>query len=73
MRFDFASPLDMGRITSKYMRVEYEDVEDKTCPHPHPIVMLNRKYNSNASCKDVWYYISEFETEFFTFQYLVFV
>jgi len=34
MRFDFSSPLNMGRVTGKYMGVEYEDREGKTRPHP---------------------------------------
>jgi hypothetical protein len=34
MRFDFLSPLDMGRVADKYMIVGYGDGEGKTCPHP---------------------------------------
>jgi hypothetical protein len=34
MRFDFLSPLDMGRVAGKYMVVGYVDGEGKTCPHP---------------------------------------
>jgi len=40
MRFNFSSPLGMGRVTSKYMRIEYGDGEDKTCPHPAPLLCL---------------------------------
>jgi len=34
MRFDFSSPLRIGRVTGKYMRVEYGNGEGKTRPHP---------------------------------------
>ena len=40
MRFDFLSPLDMGRVAGKYMVVGYGNGEGKTCP-PRPIVMPN--------------------------------
>ena len=33
MRFDFASPLSMGRVTDKYVRVGYGNGEGKICPH----------------------------------------
>lgn len=35
------SLFDMDRVTSKYMREEYEDVESKNCSHPRHIVMPN--------------------------------
>jgi len=35
MRFNFSFPLNMGRITCKYMRVENEDEEGKTLVHPY--------------------------------------
>jgi len=38
MRFNFSSPLDMGRVTSKYIRTGYENGECKTRPH-RPIAM----------------------------------
>jgi len=37
MEFNFSSPLDMDKITGKYMRIRYGDVTCKT--RPHPIVM----------------------------------
>jgi len=40
MMFDFSSPLGMGRVTGKYMRVWYENGEDKTCLHPAPLPCL---------------------------------
>jgi hypothetical protein len=40
MRYDFSSPLDMGRVTGKYMRVRYGDGEGKTCPHSAPLPCL---------------------------------
>jgi len=40
MGFTFSSPLDMGRVTSKYMRIGYGDGECKTRPHPAPLPCL---------------------------------
>ncbi|KEH23265.1 hypothetical protein MTR_7g072625 [Medicago truncatula] len=34
MEFNFSSPLGMGRVASKYMRVGDEDGEGKTRPRP---------------------------------------
>jgi len=34
IRFDFLFPLSIGRVTSKYMRIRYEDEESKIRPHP---------------------------------------
>ena len=41
MRFDFSSPLGMGRVTGKYMSVGYRDKEGKTRPHPAPLPCLD--------------------------------
>jgi len=41
MRFNFSSPLDMGRVTGKYMRIGYGDGECQTRPHPAPLPCLN--------------------------------
>jgi len=40
MRFNFSSPLGIGRVTSKYMRIRYEDGEGKTRHHPAPLPCL---------------------------------
>ena len=40
MGFDFSSPLVMGRVTGKYMRIGYGDGEGKTRPHPAPLPCL---------------------------------
>jgi len=40
MGFNFSSPLGMGRITGKYMRIGYGDGECKTRPHPAPLPCL---------------------------------
>jgi len=40
MRFDFSSPLGMGMVTNKYMRVGYGDREGKIRPHPAPFPCL---------------------------------
>jgi len=52
MRFNFSSPLDMGRVTGKYVRIGYGDGEGKTCPPPRPIAMPINKYKNmqQASC-----------------------
>jgi len=34
MRFNFSSPLGMGRVAGKYMRIGYGDGEGKTRAHP---------------------------------------
>jgi len=34
MRFNFSSPLDMGRVTGKYLRIGYEDGKVKPVPTP---------------------------------------
>jgi len=39
MRLYFSSPVGMGRVTGKYMRVRYGDEEGKTRPHPRSIAM----------------------------------
>jgi len=39
MRLYFSSPVGMGRVTGKYMRVRYGDGEGKTRPHPRSIAM----------------------------------
>jgi len=41
MRFNFSSPLGMGRVTGKYIRIGYGDEEGKTCPHSAPLPCLN--------------------------------
>jgi len=49
MRFNFSSPLDMVRVTCKYMRIGYGDGECKTCPHPAPLPCLSQdRLNSLA-------------------------
>jgi len=40
MRFNFSFPLDMDRVTNKYMKIGYEDREYKTRPHPSPLPCL---------------------------------
>jgi len=40
MGFTFSSPLGMGRVTGKYMRIGYGDGECKTRPHPAPLPCL---------------------------------
>jgi len=40
MRFNFSSPLGMGRVTGKYVRIEYGDREGKTRSHPAPLPCL---------------------------------
>jgi len=42
MRFNFSSPLGMGRVTGKYMGVGDGDGEGKTCPHPAPLPCLTK-------------------------------
>ena len=38
--FNFSSPLGMGRVTGKYIRIGYGDGECKTRPHPAPMPCL---------------------------------
>jgi len=40
MGFNFLSPLGMGRVTGKYMRIRDGDGEAKTHPHPAPLSCL---------------------------------
>jgi len=40
MGFNFSSLLGMGRVTGKYIRTEYGDMECKTHPHPAPLPCL---------------------------------
>jgi len=40
----------MGRVTGKYMRVGYEDGEDKTHPHPTSLPCPNRESIRGYSC-----------------------
>jgi len=40
MRFNFSSPLDMGRVTDKYIEVGNGDGEGKTRSHPAPLPCL---------------------------------
>ena len=40
MRFNFSSPLNIGRVTDKYMGVNDEDGNDNTRPHPTPLPCL---------------------------------
>jgi len=40
MRFNFSSPLGMGRIMGKYIRIRYEDGECKIRHHPAPLQCL---------------------------------
>jgi len=40
MRFVFSFPLDMNRITGKYMRIRYGDGECKIRFHPTPLSCL---------------------------------
>ena len=39
-RFNFSSPLGMGRVMGRYMRVRDKDMEDKTRLHPAPLSCL---------------------------------
>jgi len=48
MRFDFSSPLGMGRVTYKYMGEEYGDMEDKIHPHPCPLPCIKNIINLNS-------------------------
>ena len=41
MRFNFSSPLDMGRLTYMHMRVIYGDGEGKTCLYLIPLSCLH--------------------------------
>jgi len=43
MRFNFSSPLNLGRVTGKYMGVGDGDGEGKTRPHPAPLACLMLK------------------------------
>lgn len=47
MRFDFSSPLNMNRVTGKYMRIGYGDGEDKTRLHPALLSCLLDTYQFN--------------------------
>ena len=50
MRFNFSSPLGMGRVTGKYMGVGDEDGEDKTRPHPTLLpCLLTRRLTMHRS------------------------
>jgi len=40
MRFNFSSPLGMGRVTGKYLRIGYWNGEGKIRPHPAPLPCL---------------------------------
>jgi len=40
MKFDFSSPLGMGRVTDKYLGVGYGDREGETRPHRVPLPWL---------------------------------
>jgi len=40
MRFDFSSPMGIGRVTGNYMRIGYGDREGKTRPHPASLPCL---------------------------------
>jgi len=40
MRFNFSSPLGMGRVMGKYMGVGDGDAEGKTHPHSAPLPCL---------------------------------
>ena len=42
MGFNFSSPLDMGRVTDKYVRIGYGDRKCKTRPHPAPLPCLSK-------------------------------
>jgi len=42
MGFNFSFPLDMDRVTDKYMKIGYRDGECKTRPHPTPLPYLAR-------------------------------
>jgi len=44
MRFNFSSPLDMSRVTGKYMRFRYGGGQGKTRPHPAPLSCQVWKY-----------------------------
>jgi len=52
MGFSFLSPLDIGRVTGKYMRIGYGDGECKTRPHPAPLPCLP-KLNFDSVYADV--------------------
>jgi len=45
IRFNFSSPLGMGRVTGKYMRIGYGDGEGKTRPHSASLSCLLRCYD----------------------------
>jgi len=52
MRFNFSSPLGMGRVTGKYIGVGDGDEEGKTCPHPAPLPCLISSMVRNSVFKD---------------------
>ncbi|KEH25821.1 transmembrane protein, putative [Medicago truncatula] len=57
MRFNFSSPLGMGRVTGKYMRIGYGDGEGKTRPHPAPLPCLRVVLEvvvGKAKCYDLY-------------------
>jgi len=40
MRFNFSSPLGMGRVMGKYMKIGYGNGEGQIRPHPAPLPCL---------------------------------
>ena len=46
--FNFSSPLGMGRVTCKYMRIRYGDRKYKIHPHPAPLSCLTSTIKSFA-------------------------
>lgn len=55
IRFDFSSPLDMGSVTIKYVRVGYGDGEGKTHPRLALLSCLDAKSSplSTLECNHI--------------------
>ena len=54
MGFTFSSPLGMGRVTGKYMRIGYGDGECKTRHHPAPLPCLQTIEMQNSRVSSSW-------------------
>jgi len=44
MRYNFSSPLNIGRVTCKYIKVGDENGEGKIRPHHTPLSCLNTTF-----------------------------